>query len=271
MIKKKKIFLAAIVVIIGFSGCEKIPDTIIDPQGGSVIDFKVEYVSAPDTLVFSEEDSSVNVSAKVYSSAGIENVYLDLIDPAGEFLTRIKMLDDGSTAGDVKAGDSVYSATVFFSKSYPTGDYELRFKLKNYGDALQNFALKTLYYFNGRENVPPVLSDLQIPDTVNFGEEFKFTVKATDLNGQSDIKQVYYELFDPSGKKIVNKNGISKFPLSDIGDTQASGDEKAGDGIYTNKLTFPNGQPSGKWRFDFTAVDKSDSASATLSGFVVVK
>ncbi len=268
-IKFKKL-LAAFFVVLALAGCEKESDTIIDPVPNT-LDYKVWKVVLPDTLLFSEQDSVVTVAVKVSSGQKIDGVFATVLNPIGEHFTRIELKDNGELAnGDTTAADSVYSGKVVFSRKDISGDYDFSFSIVEKKEE-RTFAKATLFYFNNQENVPPVLSNLTMPDTVQIGEVFYFSVVATDLNGLADIKEVYYEIYNPSGQKLQNNQGISKFPLSDNGDTNITGDEKAGDGIYTQRLAIPKGQPTGKWKFEFTAIDRSDSLSNTITHFLEVK
>ncbi len=266
---KTKILLSAIILTVFFFGCEKEDNTVIDPYG-TMVNFKVDFVKVKDTLNYILADTSEVVTAKVYSPQGVQAVGLEIIDPAGKMFFNGIFKDDG-IAPDKVAGDSIYSAEIVFGKEDLSGDYNLKFSVFINNNGRKDFANATVFYFNGQENSPPYLHDLVMPDTVSIGVPFVFYVSVFDLNGLSDVKKVYYEIFNPSGQKLTNQQGISQFPLSDNGDTDVTGDETANDGIYTQKLTFPKGQPKGKWRFDFTAIDRSDSLSNTITHFIEVK
>ena len=261
MIRKIKILLTAIIVFAGFYGCEKKSDLVIDPSS-TTADYSVVNVTAPDTLIYSTQNSYATVTAKVYSSQSIKAVYVSVLDPSGNTFAHIEMKN---------IGDSVYSAEIPFSENDLKGSYDLRFTILIGNSAEKVFARATIYFINHLKDTPPVLSNLTMPDTVAIGVSFVFSVQASDSNGLSDISKVYYELYNPNGQKMKNQQGISQFPLSDNGDKNTTGDEKAGDGIFTQKLYFPQGQPTGKWKFDFTAVDRSDSLSNTITHFLEVK
>jgi hypothetical protein len=271
MIRKIKILLTAIIVFAGLFGCEKDSDLVIDPSS-TTVDYSVAYVTAPDTLIYSTQNSYAVVTAKVYSPQGIKTVSVSVLDPAGNNFAQIEMKDNGNSMNaDALAGDSVYSAKIQFSENDSKGSYDLRFAVSIGNAPKKVFARATIYFENNSKDYPPVLSNLTMPDTVEIGTTFSFSVQASDSNGLSDIKEVYYELYNPSGQKITNQQGISQFPLSDNGDTDATGDELAGDGTFTQKLYFPQGQPTGKWKFKFTAVDKSGFLSNSITHFLEVK
>ncbi len=271
LFNKLKIFITVILVSVILIGCEKNSDEIVstNPFPG---DLSVVGVTATDTVIYSKPDSIAVITANVYSTKGISGVYCTVFNPLGKFFNHSQMFDNGRTEnGDEKADDSIYSTVIRFSKTDISGFYDVEYSAVVGAGSAKIFAHSRIYYFNNQENIPPQLSDLTMPDTVAFNQSFKFSVTAKDLNGLSDIKEVYYELYNPSGVKLTNSQGISKFPLSDNGDVNVTGDKKAGDGIFTQKLTIPKGQPAGRWKFDFTAVDRSDSLSNTITHFVEVK
>ncbi len=127
------------------------------------------------------------------------------------------------------------------------------------------------FYFE-TEKFPPVISDLFFADSVQFEEVFIFSVLAVDSNGAEDISRVYYELYRPDGSQVANSQGITKFPMFDDGNSQA-GDETAGDSIYTQKLYFPSNLPSfpsGSYRFEITAEDRTKRLSNTIVHYLEV-
>jgi hypothetical protein len=119
-------------------------------------------------------------------------------------------------------------------------------------------------------NYPPKISDEYFPASVNIGQKFFFSVKAVDQNGPTDIDSVYYKLYRPDGSLVVNSQGISKFLLFDDGVTTITGDLVSQDGIYSNALTFPAGQPLGSWRFELQARDRSGEYSTKISHNLLV-
>ena len=77
-----------------------------------------------------------------------------------------------------------------------------------------------------------------MPLTINKNVRFSFSLAVSDPNGLSDIKSVYYEVKDPSGNKISNSQGISKFPLFDDGKTSDNSDITGNDGIFSVILNY---------------------------------
>ncbi len=270
---KNLIYIAIIAVI--FAGCEKMPDGVVDPRS-DLLKFSLTKIDLPDTLIYGVDDSVVTIIAEIENAQNVDRAYFDILNSTGESInTANRLKDDGDLINyhDSTAGDSKFSAFITFSNNDQSGNYYFKFYAYDLNSEYQLLGEKRLTYFNAQPKLPPVIFNLSMPDSVNRGTEFKFSVQVSDPNGLDDIKSggVYYRLFNPSGTLIVNSQGISEFPLSDSGDESSSGDVTANDGIFTQKLTFPTNQSTGKWKFEFQAVDKSDSLSNKIVHELLVK
>lgn len=109
-----------------------------------------------------------------------------------------------------------------------------------------------------RLNQPPVLSNLQAPDTVrtSIQQSFIVTVEVNDPDGASDILSVTRQT--PSNL-VLNLN-----------DQGTNGDAVAGDGIFTETVSLSPPPPPGDYQFQFRALDRSNAASNTINHSVVV-
>ncbi len=263
-------------VILLITGCEKKFNTVIDPQL-NVHELRLISMYAPDSLILKDTTDTIVAQVKISAPDFVKEVFFDVYTPDNQKLnpTKILMFDDGklNTDGDKRANDSIFSNVFTFRESNPNGRYNLKFYATDLRDNQYLLGIKLLYFKNGAVDYPPRIFNLIIPDSINRGVEFLFSVEVADSNGLQDIPDggVFYQLNDPSGKLIVNSRGISRFPLSDKGDTNVSGDETANDGVFTQKLKFPTNQPTGKWKFTFQAMDKSDSTSNILIHYLNLK
>lgn len=129
------------------------------------------------------------------------------------------------------------------------------------------------FYFNlnlYRGNRPPIISDLNAPDSVILQSQtilIKITIKATDPDGDNDIKAVYFNSFKPDG----SPSSGNPFRMYDDGNANGiSGDEKAGDGIYSIIIQLPPNTQKGTYRFEFQAIDRAGATSNTITHFLVV-
>lgn len=259
----KKILL--LLCLVAFAGCEKKYDNIIQPKP---LNFQVTSINQISSVTYNPADSLVKFYIAFNSVEGVQSVFLDIYSPNYNKLNSapVTLSPDNSFSGG-----NYYSAKFPLSKYYSSGNYTVKYFVTLSDGSTRQVAEQSFKYSNGQNNSAPVISNLVMPDTVSFDQQFIFSVSAADSNGLSDISQVYYELYRPDNSPVINSQGISKFPLSDKGDTQASGDVTAGDGIFTNKLTIPTGQQTGNWTFKFHAVDLSGALSNELSKKLTVK
>jgi len=265
----KKYFMFLLIPIF-FWGCEKDYENVVENQ----ISYQVESVSSVDKFVYSVDDSLIIVSIKVNSSSYIKNIFFDIYSSDDTQLNNspVELYDNGFTGnGDTTAGDNRYSTRYPLSRIYPFGIYTIKYFITDINDITKQVAVKTFEYDNGQENAAPFISNLVMPDSIKKEKQFIFTVTASDSNGLSDIKNVFYKTYRPDGTLVVNSEGISQFPLFDDGKTSDNGDKAAGDGIFSVALTFPSNQPSGIWRFDFQATDRRGKASNIISHNIVVQ
>lgn len=221
----------------------------------------------PDTVIVQSPSSAVDLYLQVEDQNGladIKNVYFYLYEPNSTDSIKISMADDGNTevSGDVTAGDGIYSKRYFFRPTDKGGVYKLVFEAEDNSGQKSNKETRNIFVTDNNE--PPQISNLIMPDSIKLDELFEFSIEAYDPNGLVDINRVYYELYRPDGSLVENSQGISKFPLSDNGDTNETGDLTAGDAIFTMRLMIPNGQQVGEWRFEFTAEDNFGALSNTI-------
>lgn len=257
MNKFVQIILIGIIVI----GCDGISDSIIDP---STADILVTNISAPTELEFSSPDIEVNTSITFSSSETIEKVWFRLTS------------QDGSTVitsfTEMEKNQNVYSGSFKMTEQDPNGIYTIEYFIQTNIQEEKKMASHNFSFENMQNNVPPVISNLNMPDQIDRDIVFKFSVDVEDENGYEDVKDVFYQLFRPNGEQVSNSQGISEFPLFDDGNTEVNGDEVAFDGIYTVLLVFPSSAAeTGTWKFEFNARDRNDELSNTITHNLVVQ
>ncbi len=264
----KKIIVMIFLPLLFFYGCAKEDGTIVDPvTNGANSRVAVVSVDSPDTLTYSVVTTFTAIiilshPEEIKSVTATLNDFRDNIPLATVALSQSAQFNDTTAE---------YSASFGIDTTFTSGVYSIDFAVTLISGLSEKLAVKYIYIKRIYENSPPVLSNLVIPDTVAFNEKFTFHVDVYDINGASDVREVYYKLYKPDGALIVNSQGISEFPLSDSGDTSESGDVTAGDGIYTMQLLIPTGQPAGVWRMDFQAIDYHDSLSNIISHNLTVQ
>lgn len=274
MIKKvyKYITVFFSILFLIFTGCEKKFDTVINSQ---IDNIQVASVRAIDLVIFNPADSSITFSIRFSSINGLNGISMNIFSPSNKLINDqpVELFDNGNITnnGDTTAGDLIYSNKYLFSSNFENGSYNVEYIITLNDGITKRVASQHFIFNTGKSNAPPVVSNLILPDTVQTNVKFTFSIMVNDPDGLQDIKKVYYELFMPNGTKITNSQGISQFPLLDDGNTASNSDVTAGDGKYTNFLTFPNTVTLGTWKFNFTAIDKAGNASNTITQNVEVK
>ncbi|PJA99149.1 MAG: hypothetical protein CO128_04535 [Ignavibacteriales bacterium CG_4_9_14_3_um_filter_30_11] len=274
MIKKillKSLALISICLLL-FIGCEKDFNSVFSPH---VNEIQISSVRTINLVVFNSSDPTIAFSIKFLSINGLEKVSINIYSPFNDKINdqSIYLLDNGNVTnnGDSVSGDLTYSNKYLLNNNLDNGTYNVEYKVLLSSGSEKIIASQNFTFDNGKSNLPSVISNLIQQDTVQRDVQFTFSVMVNDPDGFQDISNVYYELFMPNGTKVVNSQGISKFPMFDDGNLSSNGDVSAGDGRFTVFLTFPNTVLTGSWRFDFTAQDKAGHLSNVIAHNVEVK
>lgn len=234
-------------------GEENLPPTLFNPV-------------VPDTLR-EETLSDVFFSIQAADTQGLDD--LDLVyfqiylpwSPVPSF--RSELRDDGYF-GDAEAGDGIFSFRSDLRDTLKIrGNHFVRFQAVDIGGLKSRAVVVDFYVL--RENLPPVLSDLVMPDTVSTSvvQSFLISVRVTDPQGLDDIKKVWFDLTKPDG----TPSSSNPVPLFDDG---SNGDQTAGDGIYSLQVSISPQNDKGVYRFDFNAEDLSGTISDTLTHYFTV-
>ena len=247
-------------VISLFTGCEGIPDEIINTN---VSDFRVVRISAPKDFQYIPGDSSFVTSIEFDQINSLKSIWQSIVSSDGSLTLRsmIPMADDGKliSSGDAKANDNIYSSIIRLSNSDPNGTYEISFYVLDNSGEDKKVGAHPFNYDNGQNNIPPVLSELIAPDTVIVTAPksiIVLSVLANDENGLQDIENVYFKSYRPDG----TTSGDKEFMFDD-GNINGHGDETASDGRYSIIIEVLPKNTKGKYRFDFQAQDKGKKLS----------
>ncbi len=262
-----KKFALLLLLPVLFWGCEKTYDSVINPKQTNTI--QVTNITPIDSVNYLTSDSVLTFAITFNSTEQLQAVYFNIIKPDGNQLnsSAIKLFNDGdlSTHGDSSVSDNTFSNKFTMSNKYINGVYIVKYYVEDIYGTSNYISAQNYVFDNGKDKFAPVLSNLDLPDTVTYGQTFVFSVMAVDSNGYDDIESVYYELFKPDGTQVSNSEGIYQFPLFDDGQTSTDGDVTAMDSTFTVILTFPAGQQTGSWRFEFQAIDRSNLLSNKIT------
>lgn len=277
MLKEKNILLFIILLsLFIFNGCNDIPNNVVELKN---VDYKVVKISAPDTLVYNPSDSSFTSSISIKNTGTVKKVWFSIstLDGTNFLKENVIMSDNGDTqvSGDKNKDDGVYTGKTILGKNINSAAYEIDYfvedRIRSIPESIVKVGTKEFYFQSAIDNSPPELSDLSMPDSVNRGESFVFSIKVTDANGLNDIAGVYFELYRPDNSIVNTGSGDTKFPMFDDGNTSQSGDVTAGDGIYSLKNSFGSTSQTGLWHFEFRAFDRAHALSNSVTKKLLVK
>ncbi|MBN1301395.1 MAG: hypothetical protein JW995_09275 [Melioribacteraceae bacterium] len=264
---KKLIYIVSVIVLL-LAACDDFSDKVVDPATNYI---SIEELVVPAKLEYSDQNPELVVKIRFEDDSEIDEVWFDVEILNGTFIkgNNIQMKDNGSSAyGDESAEDNIYSGKVTMSDQDPTGVYVVRFSIRTIENVAKDVGFGNFLFDKGKPNVAPVLSDLIMPDSVTIGEEFTFTVEASDSNGLSDIELVYFDFYRPNGEFR------GRVPMDDTGNADL-GDSAAGDGIFSFRNSFNDSETDtvmiGAYRFEFEARDRAGRLSNKITHNIVVQ
>lgn len=263
----KKI-IVIILAFISFRCGDEIPDGVVDVVNENL---HVISLAVPADSVYNNPDKPLYISFRVNNPQALKSAYYNLESPEGiNVFSNQAILDiKDDLTGDDSTGDGIYSGRIPLDTTYLNGSYKLDIFLENIQGGIFKAAGNSFFYFNGKANYEPKLSDLSAPDTIrlnNTDYRLFMSIKVEDGNGLSDIKRVYFTSYRPDNSIVFT------YELKDDGNTTASGDETAGDGIYSitiNIIASQTTTPATR-RFEFKAEDRLDAISEPINHFITI-
>lgn len=263
-----KNLISILLIALTFLSCDKIPDGIVEIK---TVNYSVLAITAPASFSYSQTDSTIVTTVQLANDETVSNLWCRVSSLDGTLIIKSQILiyDDGNVSlhGDQTKGDKLYSAKIVMGKLTPVGKYQIEYFIEdkiNYApDNLKKIGTHIFTFSPGQINLPPVISNLVIPNSVNRGETFVFTVKVEDPNGLLDVALVFYKLYRPDGTVVFGAPNQDYIIMDDSGD-QRLGDQIAGDGIFSYQNKFVDTALVGKWHFEFQALDRSNLKSNTI-------
>jgi hypothetical protein len=164
------------------------------------------YLSKDTVFTSSENpiiDFSTSVKVDVNGGDPIKYVICKLNSPNGQLLDSALMSDNGVLPDSV-ANDGRYSCSFreIGMLCLLVGEYSVQYYAQNNAGLFSNLINKPLFVVN-TINLPPILSNLVIPDSVvrPLSGSFDLTLSITvwDPDGPCDINSVVFDAYRPSG------------------------------------------------------------------------
>lgn len=263
-INKIIIFILSFVI----TSCEKDKFTLLDTNYNAPSISKLilsKYIIDTDTIKMDNQTSVLDtititntVSVLVDDVDGLQDikeVYIKTENPNSSksvYSGNLKFMEFTTEANKILAK---YSDTLSFKITRQVvGDFYVLCEAIDNNNLTSNVLITS--FTITRSGEPPVISDLNAPDTVNLPTSgssiILFSIKATDPN--NDIKEVYFRSLDSSDPH-------KKFYMYDNGDLRNNGDTSANDGIYSILIQLPYNMTPKSYRFEFEASDYTEYLS----------
>ncbi len=244
--------------------------TIMVREGTENVPPEIASVVAPATVPVDSAFTFL-IAITVTDAEGrtdVQRATYQFFPPSHPNPTKEDTLSDNGDAGDLIAGDGVYSATLSSSLFEKIADYFIRFQAE---DRAGNKSSARVVTLRGRFQISgaPVIVNIAAPEIVNAVVNPIALVSATvsDPQGLADIDTVQVRIFLPEGPEAAN----SPLMLRDDGNPALSGDQVAGDGIFSGLLSLPdNGTSPIDFKLVFAARDHSGKPSNTVERILTV-
>ncbi len=210
-----------------FVSCQK--DDPVKPTNAPPI---LSNFNIPDTI-FTKIDQSYIISVVVTDEDGLEDiasVNYEIVGPQGSSTTG-DFYDNGDfeTHGDNIAKDGKYSARL--NIDFPTGVYQITAKAIDKSELESDPLEETFYAIEGKINHAPTVTAVQIPDSVYVDKSVPFIIqiRAEDVDSDDYVTKVTYQILGPTISELAQEGELI--------DDGSSGDQTAGDGIYSIETT----------------------------------
>jgi len=260
---------------LGLSACEKSESDVIDTA--TAIPYQTTASIFPDTVDtdtinvgpqrLPEDILPITISAETHFSSASPypaEVHLNVLSTSGSSVIASGTMSPTGPLNPVLG--QRYNADVSFTiERTLVGNLQVEFLGTGSDGSSSNTIRVPLSII--RLNQPPVLSNLQAPDTVALESIQQFLLLQVDVqdpNGSSDIRSVFFNTTRPNG----TPSSGNPFAMYDDG---TNGDDIPDDGRYSLTVVLPPTTTLGTYTFVFQAVDRSDSLSASIVHFITVK
>ncbi len=174
------------------------------------------------------------------------------------------ILNDAGLLGDALEGDGIYSRNTDMDRiDSIDGQLLVNFKLYR-DDELLKSAVDSLPV---SANLPPSITEISMPDTIVRPEiginELLIYLSVDDPNGVHDVTSAYFQVKN-------NTTGLwsTDYPMNDEGET---GDQVAGDGIFSTGLNISSANSAATNYFRFRVKDTAANFSEWSVDSVVVR
>ncbi|GEM_PF-2339354 len=264
-------------LLLALQGCEETDVIKIDPTGSAptisgLLIFPPEFnIDSLPSSGGSTTITTVVTANATDSDRDLNRVTAELSRPGSSspFLI-VTMRDDGVTP-DASALDNIFTGTATFQTTRAqAGAYLVSVGAWD-GNGMRSGQLTTGLLLT-RNNSRPILDSASLiaPDTLTRPATgsilFSISIAASDSDGLADVRQVYMQNLATSNRDFL---------LDDGGVPQSggvsSGDELAGDGVFTIVFQLPSTVPVGRYDYILQAVDTFADTSRSVPYSLVIQ
>jgi hypothetical protein len=268
----KKIYISFVLFILILNGCEPELTGVVETTYNS---YRIKSLTSINQYNYNPLDTFLTINVEFVTFDQVSSVYSNIYGPDQKKINieKIFLYDNGNpNNADQISGDGKFTNRVPFTDDLLNGNYLIEYYVSDKSNVINKIGQETFLYNNGRTNIPPVISNLTSPDTITLNSSFVyefFSVQVEDSNGLGDVKDVYIQSYRPDG----TTSGITTSLYDDGGlvITPSSGDQVAGDGIYSLIVSLPHTTTKGLWRFVFRAIDRGNKLSNEISHNILVQ
>jgi hypothetical protein len=284
-----KSFFTFILFLLLIPGCDQRSDSVIDPSGRQPNLVSV-VVTTPifntDTILVHGQKSSTDqliLTVRFRATIGVPATSVR----AFHYVVTNAASGEQVTSGDIILPDmerwqlELITNPSALSKSFPlpiqrtdVGTYSIAIS------AIDVSGLESSVFISSvnvvRLNHPPQISSLDAPDTLLLPSQgsvvLMLALQVSDQDGPADIRTVRFTSILPDGKPS-SSGPIEMFDDGsriDLGG-YTSGDDVAGNGMYSRIVQLRSTAATGTYTFSFVAIDRSSDTSNVITHTILVQ
>ena len=254
MFKKEYLFLTLFFIFL--LSCQN--DDPVQPSNFAPI---LKNFTVPDTI-FTQINQGYIVSVQVEDKNGLDDiatVKYEIFNPQETVIEQGDFFDDGDydLHGNIIANNGTYSQRL--KTDFPDGTYRLIVQATDKSELESDPVEKSFYAKAGVVNNAPTLSVIEIPDSVYVDKVVPFILKvrAEDEDSSDYVSKVSYQILGPTISDLAQEG--------ELFDDGSSGDQTAGDGIFSIETTTEFASwKFGSYHIFITAYDSKQKASESI-------
>lgn len=258
-----RISTALILLMAAALGCDSVPSVDSgdgQPANISAFSFSPAVIDLSTIPLDRQTESTVSVAFSVEARVVVGDATVQSVQ---YIVQGLEIGDDPIAVGELLQSGAMYRAEFDLTLDKgAVGNYSLLLFAVDSAGRISNRARGTVSFISTTGS-PPVVVDVQAePDTVASGATFRLIAEVTDPDGLSNVLRV-----DATGPNQT------PFAMEDDGGEggSLSGDDVAGDGLYTVTFQVPAGTPAGTVTFEIQAFDRSGLSSEVVQTEVTIE